>query len=227
MGKFGVRINFYSGPKFTKLFPENRYNRAPVVNELIMTASNYLSLSRIAFIPFFGVFLYMPQDWTYPVSAILFSLAAITDWLDGYLARKWGEETEFGAFIDPVADKLIVVVAMVLLIAKYPSIGITLAGLLIICREIIITALREWMAGQGMRKVVAVSNIGKWKTGMQITAIIMLCLFKPTFEFAGLAYGLWGFYLAQFFLYLAAALTLWSMIIYIRAALKAMKPGLE
>ena len=111
---------------------------------------------------------------------------------------------------------------MTLLIAKYPTFGITLAGLLIICREIIITALREWMAGQGKRNVVAVSNIGKWKTGMQITAIIMLCLFKPSFEFAGFNYGLWGFYLAQFFLYVAAVLTLWSMLIYMKAAIKAM-----
>lgn len=186
-----------------------------------MTTSNYLTLSRIAFIPFFGVFLFMPQNWTYPVSAILFSIAAITDWLDGYLARKWGEETAFGAFLDPVADKLVVVVAMVLIIAKYPdSVWITLAGLVIISREIIITALREWMAGQGKRSVVAVSNIGKWKTGMQITAIIMLCLFKPSFEFAGYAYGLWGFWLAQFFLYVAAILTLWSMVLYLKAGLK-------
>lgn len=186
-----------------------------------MTTSNYLTLSRIAFIPFFGVFLFMPQDWTYLVSAILFSIAAITDWLDGHLARKWGEETTFGAFLDPVADKLLVVIAMVLIIAKYPdSIWITLAGLMIIAREIIITALREWMAGQGKRSVVAVSSIGKWKTGMQITAIIMLCLFKPTFEFAGYNYGLWGFFMAQFFLYVAAILTVWSMVIYMKAAFK-------
>jgi CDP-diacylglycerol--glycerol-3-phosphate 3-phosphatidyltransferase len=116
-----------------------------------------------------------------------------------------------------------VVVAMTLLIAKYPTVGITLAGLLIISREIIITALREWMAGQGKRNVVKVSNIGKWKTGLQITAIIMLCLFKPTFEFAGFAYGEWGFYLAQLFLYIAAVLTLWSMVIYMKAAIKAMQ----
>ena len=188
-----------------------------------MNTSNYLTLSRIAFIPFFGVFLFMPQDWTYPVSALLFSLAAITDWLDGYLARKWGEETAFGAFMDPVADKLIVVVAMVLIIAKYPeSVWMTLAGLVIICREIIITALREWMSGQGKRSVVAVSNIGKWKTAMQITAIIMLCLFKPGFEFAGIPYGAWGFVLAQLFLYLAAVLTVWSMVQYLKAACKEM-----
>lgn len=186
-----------------------------------MTTSNYLTLSRIAFIPFFALFLFMPQDWTYLVSAILFSIASITDWLDGHLARKWGEETAFGAFLDPVADKLLVVVAMVLIIAKYPdSVSITLAGLVIISREIIITALREWMAGQGKRSVVAVSSIGKWKTGMQITAIIMLCLFKPTFEFAGYPYGAWGFMLAQFFLYVAAVLTLWSMIRYLKAAIK-------
>ena len=184
-----------------------------------MTTSNYLTLSRIAFIPFVGVFLFMPQDWTYLVSAILFSLASITDWLDGHLARKWKEETAFGAFLDPVADKLLVVVAMALIIAKYPdSVWITLAGLVIISREIIITSLREWMAGQGKRSVVAVANIGKWKTGMQITAIIMLCLFKPTFELAGIPYGAWGFYMAQFFLYIAAVLTLLSMLIYLKAA---------
>ena len=187
-----------------------------------MTTSNYLTLSRIAFIPIFGIFLYMPQDWTYPVSALFFGIAAITDWLDGYLARKWGEETEFGAFLDPVADKLIVVVAMVLLMMKYPSPWITLAGLVIISREILITALREWMAGQGKRNVVAVSKIGKWKTGMQITAIIMLCLFKPSFEFAGLTYGIWGHMLAQIFLFIAAVLTLWSMVQYMSAAFKEM-----
>lgn len=184
-----------------------------------MTTSNYLTLSRIAFIPFFGLFLYLPQNWTYPVSAVLFSIASITDFLDGYLARKWGEETKFGAFLDPVADKLMVVVAMTLVIAKYPTPLITIAGLIIIGREIIITALREWMAGLGKRSVVAVSNIGKWKTGMQITALIMLCLFKPTFEIAGFNYGFWGHVLAQFFLIVAAALTLWSMIIYLKAAI--------
>lgn len=185
-----------------------------------MTLPNYITFSRIAFIPFFGVFLYMPQDWTYLVSALLFSVAAITDWFDGYLARKWNQETEFGAFLDPVADKLMVVIAMVLIIAKTPTVLITLAGLVIISREIIITALREWMAGQGRRSVVAVSSIGKWKTGMQITALIMLCLFKPSFEFMGFGYGYWGYLLGQFFLIIAAVLTLWSMIIYLKAAMK-------
>lgn len=185
-----------------------------------MTTSNYLTLSRIAFIPIFGFFLFLPHNWSYPVSAALFSIASITDFLDGYLARKWGEETKFGAFLDPVADKLLVVVAMTLIIAKYPTALITIAGLLIIMREIIITALREWMAGMGKRSVVAVSNIGKWKTGLQITALIMLCLFKPTFEFAGFNYGLWGHYLGQVFLIIAAVLTLWSMKIYLEAAVK-------
>lgn len=189
-------------------------------HKVTMTPSNYLTLSRIAFIPFFAVFLYMPQDWTYFVSSLLFSIAAITDWLDGHLARKWGQETSFGAFLDPVADKLLVVVAMVLLIAKYPTPLITIACIVIIAREIIISALREWMAGQGKRDVVAVSSIGKWKTGMQITAVIMLCLFKPTFEFMDIPYGAWGFVMAQFFLYVAAALTLWSMVIYLKAAIR-------
>ena len=187
-----------------------------------MTTSNYLTLSRIGFIPIFGVFLYMPQDWTYPVSTCLFALAAITDWLDGHLARKWGEETRFGAFLDPVADKLLVVVALVLLLQKeeYRNFWVTLAGMIIICREIVIAALREWMAELGKRASIAVSRLGKWKTGMQITAIIMLCLFKPTFEYDGIPFGLWGNYLAQVILYIAAVLTLWSMIQYLQLAFK-------
>ena len=184
-----------------------------------MTTSNYLTLSRIAFIPIFALFLYLPQNWSYPVSAALFSIASITDFLDGYLARKWGEETKFGAFLDPVADKLMVVIAMTLIIAKYPTVLITVTGLIIIGREIIITALREWMAELGKRSIVAVSSIGKWKMGMQITALIMLCLFKPTFEIGGFNYGLWGHWLGQFFLIIAAVLTLWSMIVYLKAAI--------
>lgn len=185
-----------------------------------MTASNYLTLSRIGFIPFFALFLYIPQNWSYPLSALLFGIAAITDFLDGYLARKWNQETKFGAFLDPVADKLIVIVALVLIIDKYDSFWIMLAGMVIICREVIITALREWMAESGKRASVAVSNLGKWKTTAQITAIIMLCLFKPTFEFAGIPYGAWGFFLAQVFLYIAAALTLWSMVQYLKVAFR-------
>ncbi|MCL4144975.1 UNVERIFIED_CONTAM: hypothetical protein GTU68_044832 [Idotea baltica] len=101
---------------------------------------------------------------------------------------------------------------MTLIIAKFPTALITVAGLLIISREIIITALREWMAGLGKRSVVAVSNIGKWKTGMQITALIMLCF----------NYGLYGHILGQFFLIVAAVLTLWSMVTYLKAAFKDM-----
>ena len=185
-----------------------------------MTTSNYLTLSRIAFIPVFAVFLFLPQNWSYPVSAALFGLAAITDFLDGYLARKWGQETKFGAFLDPVADKLLVIVALVLLVDKYDNLWITLASLAIISREVVITALREWMAECGKRSAVAVSSLGKWKTTAQITAIIMLCLFKPTFVFAGIPYGAWGFSLALVFLYIAAALTLWSMAQYLAAAFK-------
>lgn len=187
-----------------------------------MTTSNYLTLSRIAFIPIFGLFLYIPQNWSYPVSAALFSIAAITDFLDGYLARKWNQETRFGAFLDPVADKLLVIVALVLIVDKYGGFWITMASLIIICRELIITALREWMAECGKRSSVAVSNLGKWKTTAQITAIIMLCLFKPTFVFAGIPYGEWGFILAQIFLYIAAVLTLWTMIQYLSIAFKEM-----
>lgn len=187
-----------------------------------MTTANYLTLSRIALIPIFAIFLYLPQNWSYPVSALLFSIASITDFLDGYLARKWNQETKFGAFLDPVADKLMVVIAITLIIAKHPTALITLAGLIIIGREIVITALREWMAEIGKRSIVAVSGLGKWKTGMQITAVIMLCMFKPTFALAGFKFGLYGFWLGQFFLVVAATITLWSMIVYLKAAFKEM-----
>ena len=188
-----------------------------------MTTSNYLTLSRIAFIPIFAIFLYLPQNWSYVASAALFAIASITDFLDGYLARKWNQETKFGAFLDPVADKLMVVIAITLIIAKYPTPLITVAGLIIVGRELVISALREWMAEIGKRSIVAVSGMGKWKTGMQITAVIMLCLFKPTFEFLDFNYGLYGFWLGQFFLVVAAAITLWSMIVYLRAAVQAMR----
>ena len=179
-----------------------------------LTIPTQLTLMRVALIPIVGVLIYMEGAWTYLASALLFSLAAITDWLDGYLARKWGEETDFGAFLDPVADKLLVVIVLVLLVQKYPSFWITTAGTIIIGREIIVTALREWMAELGKRASIKVSMLGKIKTTVQMTALIVLLLFNPAKYHLMHVLGIWC-------LYIAAVLTLWSMIEYLRLAWKA------
>ena len=174
-----------------------------------MNIPNILTLARIAFIPLLVVLFYLPFSWSMPVAAGLFGLASITDWLDGYLARRWNQSTPFGAFLDPVADKLMVVVALALLIERYDTLVLTLPALVIIGREIVISALREWMAEIGKRGSVAVSWVGKLKTAAQMLALFMLLFFAP-----GSVGGDAGLAL----LYISAALTLWSMIEYLRAA---------
>ncbi|MHC9037299.1 CDP-diacylglycerol--glycerol-3-phosphate 3-phosphatidyltransferase, partial [Cobetia marina] len=111
-----------------------------------MSIPNILTLIRILFIPLLVVCFYLPYNWSLPVTALLFALAAVTDWFDGYLARRWNQTTPFGAFLDPVADKLMVAVALGLLIERYDSLWMTIPSLIIIGREIVISALREWMA---------------------------------------------------------------------------------
>ena len=174
-----------------------------------MNIPNILTLARIAFIPLLVVLFYLPFSWSMPVAAGLFGLASITDWLDGYLARRWNQSTPFGAFLDPVADKLMVVVALALLIERYNTLVLTLPALVIIGREIVISALREWMAEMGKRGMVAVSWIGKLKTTLQMVSLLILLALPPTHEFA---------LLGVVVLYTAAILTLWSMIQYLKAA---------
>lgn len=150
--------------------------------------------------------------------AAIFVFAGITDWLDGYLARKLKQGTAFGAFLDPVADKLIVCAALVLLLgddrvmeAVYSRIAFILACVTIIGREIVISALREWMAELGKRASVAVNIMGKVKTVVQIVAITMLLYFDTLFELPMVKLG-------ELLLYLSAAFTLWSMVVYLRSA---------
>lgn len=172
---------------------------------------NQLTLLRVLFIPLLVVVYYLPWEWHYLASAAIFGLAALTDLLDGYLARRLGLETPFGAFLDPVADKLIVAVALVLLLERNSSPLFTIPAMIIIGREIVVSALREWMAELGQRTSVAVSHIGKVKTVMQMISIVVLLMFNPdtypTFHWLGL--GL---------LYIAAVLTMWSMMVYLKAA---------
>ena len=155
---------------------------------------------------------YLPYQWSHLVTAGIFGLAGLTDWLDGYLARKLEQTTDFGAFIDPVADKLIVVITVVLLVERIGEWWFTVPAMIIIGREIVISALREWMAELGQRARVAVSNIGKIKTTFQIISILILLATIPE-------QGGWFLALGYVLFYLSALLTLWSMMIYIKAAI--------
>tara|TARA_R110000823_G_scaffold130015_27_gene258212 strand:+ start:22581 stop:23153 length:573 start_codon:yes stop_codon:yes gene_type:complete len=173
---------------------------------------NALTMLRILLIPVLVVVFYLPFHNHMLVAAAVFGLAAITDWFDGYLARRLGQMTAFGAFLDPVADKLMVAVALVLLVEQHDTMLFTLAACVIIGREIVVSALREWMAELGERTSVAVSYIGKIKTTFQMIAIAGLLAIGP-----GQGEH-WLLALCYMVLYTAAILTLWSMFIYLKAA---------
>lgn len=198
------------------------------------TVPNILTMIRILMIPVFVIMFYVPAGhwdfaawnasfhWTEFIAALIFSLSCLTDLADGYIARKYNLCSRFGAFLDPVADKLTVTTALVLIVERFCNSGIlgshtwiiTIPAITIIGREIAITALREWMAELGKRTEVAVSWIGKWKTTFQMVAI------------AGLIWNVsWDgkpamVYLALAFLYVAVVLTFWSMFRYFAAASK-------
>lgn len=174
-----------------------------------MTIPNIITSLRILLIPVIVIVFYLPGSWSHITAAGIFVVAALSDWLDGYLARKWNQHTAFGAFFDPVADKLIVCITLVLLVEQYTSIWLTLPAMVIIGREVVISALREWMAELGKRTSVAVSYIGKVKTALQMSSIIILLASIP-----GTLMGQFGLFL----LYVAAILTLWSMYEYLKAA---------
>ncbi len=176
----------------------------------------WFTLLRIVLIPaFVGVF-FLPVWWANGVSAALFGIAALTDWLDGYLARRWRQTSTFGAFLDPVADKLMVTAALVLLVQAIPTPWMAVAAVVIIGREITISALREWMAQMGSHKTVAVSLVGKVKTTAQMVALLLLLYRHPVGAFPTLHVGLG-------LLLVAAALTLWSMTHYLLAAWPVMR----
>lgn len=177
----------------------------------MLNLPNILSLLRICLIPVLVALFFVPHSSAPMWAAAVFVMAAATDWLDGYLARKWNQTSPFGAFIDPVADKLIVVVALVMILFKSPEWYILVPVVLIIARELTVSALREWMAELGQRSVVKVSSLGKWKTTFQMIAISLLVFYKPLF-------GLPIFEIGLVLLYVAAWLTLLSMFNYMQAA---------
>ena len=174
----------------------------------------FLTWLRIILIPLMVAVYYVPEPWIHATgrdlaATLIFVVAAATDWLDGYLARKWNETSAFGAFLDPVADKLMVAAALIILV-WLDRVDAILA-IIIIGREITISALREWMAQIGARASVAVSMIGKIKTMAQMASIPLLLYHVPIGAFNTRFHGTW-------LMYVAAILTLWSMIYYLRMA---------
>lgn len=176
-----------------------------------MNIPNSLTLIRIVLIPVFVIAFYLPYKWSHILAAAIFTLAAVTDLLDGYLARKLGQTSKLGAFLDPVADKLMVAVVLVLLVQEHPTIWLALPAAVIIGREITVSALREWMAELGARRKVAVSFFGKFKTVVQMVALILLIYHQSLYSIPIYKIGLVA-------LYIAALLTLWSMLQYLYLA---------
>jgi CDP-diacylglycerol--glycerol-3-phosphate 3-phosphatidyltransferase len=172
---------------------------------------NTLTWLRIAAIPLIVLFFFMPYHWADPAAGLLFAAAGVTDSLDGYFARRLGQTSRLGAFLDPVADKLVVAVALVLLVSKDTRVLIVLTAAVIIGREITISALREWMAEIGQRRKVAVSQLGKIKTILQIVGLSMMLYRAPLLGWPVYAPGV-------VFTEIAAAATLVSMVAYLRAA---------
>ena len=180
---------------------------------------NTLTLGRIILIPVFILIYYLPWDFGHGAAAIIFAVASFTDWLDGYLARKLKQMSPFGAFLDPVADKLLVACSLLILVGEQNIHYITLPAIVIVGREIVISALREWMAELGRRASVAVTYIGKLKTALQMLAIFLLLAFRP---------GLKGVEIVGVtLLYLAAILTIWSMIAYFLIAWRQLTKKIE
>ncbi|MGB3621204.1 MAG: CDP-diacylglycerol--glycerol-3-phosphate 3-phosphatidyltransferase [Ketobacter sp.] len=178
---------------------------------MLFTIPNVLTLLRICLIPVFILAFYTHSEWNKLAAATIFAIAGITDWIDGYLARKMDQTSKLGAFLDPVADKLMVSAALVLLVESHSSALLAIPAIVIISREITVSALREWMAELGKRASIAVSYIGKIKTAAQMVAITGLLANEPDL-------GNWLVWLAYLLLYIATVLTIWSMMMYLKSA---------
>lgn len=166
---------------------------------------------RIFLIPIFVVVFYIPTDG-HTIACGIFIIAAITDWLDGYLARKLKQTSSLGQFLDPVADKLLVVVALVMVVSEYHNILLSLPAAIIIGREIAVSALREWMSNLGKRLKMAVIFLAKLKTAIQMLALTLLILYTPGNS------NVYMYYTGVVLLYISAIFTIWSMYIYLKNA---------
>lgn len=173
-----------------------------------MNWANIATYSRVVLIPVVIYCYQLDTQFSHLLAAALFTIASLTDWLDGYLARKLNQSSEFGAFLDPVADKLLVAIMLIMLVSIYPP--LLLAAGIIIAREILVSALREWMASKGLRDKVAVKFSGKLKTTVQMLAIITLLLANPSLPE-------WVLTLGYALIYLAAVLSISSGAQYFRA----------
>jgi len=176
-----------------------------------MTVPTMLTLARIVMIPVLVLVFYLPYKWTNFAAAFVFAFASVTDWLDGWIARRWNQYSAFGAFLDPVADKLMVATALFLIVQSHPTKWMAVWAAVIVGREIAVSALREWMAELGQRKKVAVATVGKIKTIVQMVALTLL-LYQVPFL------GIPVFTIGEWMLAVAALLTLWSGYEYLRAA---------
>lgn len=176
-----------------------------------LTIPTMLTLFRIVLIPVLVVVFYLPYHWTNLAAALIFAVGGITDWLDGWVARRYGMYSAFGAFLDPVADKLAVTVALFLIVQSHNTIVMALLAAVIVGREVTISALREWMAEIGESGKVKVATLGKLKTIVQMVALAFLLHHEPLFGIPLLEIGEW-------LLAIAAGLTLWSGMAYLRAA---------
>ena len=181
-----------------------------------LNVPNILTLFRILLVPIMVIAFFLPYRGTNVIAAGVFALGALTDWLDGWIARRMGQTSAFGEFLDPVADKLSVTVALFLIIQADPSPFLAIVAAIIVGREITISALREWMAEIGQRARVRVAGIGKFKTIVQMVAIIVLLyrherIGSPLYQ------------LGEYLLIVAAALTIWSGAMYVRAAIPVLR----
>ena len=176
-----------------------------------MNVPNTLTALRIVLVPILVAVFYLPFSWTPMACAAIFALAAVTDWADGFLARRLSQVSTFGAFLDPVADKLMIAVALVLLLHRDPEMWLAIPAAIIISREIVVSALRELMAELGQRATVAVATLGKVKTVSQMTALLLMLYHH---DIGPIPVYLTGSVL----LYVATVLTIWSMAIYLRVA---------
>ncbi|MDR2872072.1 MAG: CDP-diacylglycerol--glycerol-3-phosphate 3-phosphatidyltransferase [Xanthomonadaceae bacterium] len=190
-----------------------------------LTVPTWLTMLRIMLIPVLILVFYLPYKWTNFASAGVFALASITDWLDGWIARRYQQHSAFGAFLDPVADKLMVAVALFLIVQGHPTPWMAFWASVIVGREIAVSALREWMAEIGQRARVKVASIGKIKTTVQMIALLCL-LYSVTPQRGGIA-DIWLgrpiFHIGDWMLAFAAFLTLWSGLQYLYAAWPALR----
>lgn len=195
---------------------------------MTLTIPTWLTLARILMIPLLVLVFYLPYWWTAYASTALFGLAAITDWLDGWIARKYQLSSKFGAFLDPVADKLMVAAALFLIVQAHPTRWMAIWAAIIVGREIAVSALREWMAELGQRATVRVAAIGKIKTVVQMIALLCL-LYSITPDPARAYAQTWLaqpiFHIGDWLLAGAALLTLWSGLQYLRAAWPTLRDG--